>query len=59
MSADSNLCIHMAVHQKIPGQTCESQQPIEVSKIEVQEASEVDGIVVVKLIAYFHAEDAI
>lgn len=54
MSKTNDLCIHMAIHNKPPGTTCDQHQPIEVSNVDVISATEVDGIIVVKLTAYFH-----
>lgn len=57
MSDTAELCIHMAIHKKTPGLTCDLHTPIEVSHVEVLDASEHDGIVILKLSAMFHAED--
>lgn len=52
-----DACIHMAIHEKVPGKFCDEHKPIEVSKVELIEAVEEDGIIVMQLRAYFIAPD--
>lgn len=52
-----DMCIHMAIHEKAMGTTCEDHTPIEVSQVDVLDASELDGIVVLNLKAYFPVPD--
>lgn len=51
-----NLCIHMAIHER-DGKDCFEHQPIEVSKVDVQEATDQDGIIKLTLVAYFLRPD--